>query len=734
MSKGSSGSAATASLKNLAPAQKPLGAKRVTEAGAAIATVAIVLMLVVPLPHWLLDFLLVLNITLALGVLMLTFYVKRALDFSAFPSLLLLVTLLRLALNVSATRLILGTADAGAVIAAFGTFVIGGNFVVGIVVFIVLVVIQFVVITSGAGRVAEVAARFTLDAMPGKQMAIDAELNAGVIDEATARARRAEVAREADFYGAMDGASKFTRGDTIAAVVMIIVNILGGFAVGVLQRGMDLAAALQTYTLLTVGEGLVTQIPALLVSAASGLIVTRPGSHGADGAGNLGHELAAQIVSSPQALTMTAGVLGALALVPGLPKLPFLAAAVGLGWYSTHLSRRLRARPARAPAPPSPPENMVDLLPVDPLEVQLGYGLVCLADPKQGGDLLERITAVRRQIATEMGFVVPPIRVRDNVRLRGNQYLIRLRGVEIGGGELLPDHLLAMDAGAVSQSLPGIPAVDPAFGLPAIWVPAAQRTLAEVSGYTVADPTNVLVTHLSELVRRHAPEILTRQDVQTLLDAVRQHSPAVVEELVPQKLTLGQVQKALQSLLAERVCIRDLVTILEALADGAQLTTDPEFLTEGVRARLARTLTQQYAERLPVAADRPPSDGSRPSASRLPATDAESRGDAGDGGRLYCFTVHPTMEQTIVDSLRRTDQGTQLVLDPTIHQRIVDGVRRESERMVSLGHQPLVLCAPRIRPVLRQLVERAVPTLVALSYVEVAPGVAVESVGMVSLE
>jgi len=329
---------------------------------------------------------------------------------------------------------------------------------------------------------------------------------------------------------------------------------------------------------------------------------------------------------------------------------------------------------------------------------------------------------VRRQIATEMGFVVPPIRVRDNVRLRGNQYVIRLRGVEIGGGELLPDHLLAMDAGAVSQPLQGVRAVDPAFGLPALWVPASQRTLAEVSGYTVADPTNVLVTHLSELVRRHAPEILTRQDVQTLLDAVRQHSPAVVEELVPQKLTLGQVQRALQLLLAERVSIRDLVTILEALADGAQLTTDPEYLTEGVRARLARTLTQQYAEQAPA------------SGSQLPAARAAGRDLTPAGPRLVCFTVHPTVEQTIVDHLRRTDQGTQLVLDPTIHQRIVDGVRREAERMVGAGHQPLVLCAPRIRPALRQLVERAVPTLAALSYVEVAPGVTVESVGMVSLE
>jgi flagellar biosynthesis protein FlhA len=672
------------------------------EMGAAIAAVAIILMLVVPLPNWALDLLLATNITLALGILMLTFHVSSPLEFSSFPSLLLLVTLFRLALNVSATRLILGTGEAGSVIAAFGSFVIGGNYVVGIVVFIVLVVIQFVVITSGAGRVAEVAARFTLDAMPGKQMAIDAELNAGAIDEQTARQRRQEIAQEADFYGAMDGASKFVRGDAVAAVLMIVVNILGGLAVGVLQRGLDFAGAIQSYTVLTVGEGIVTQIPALLISAASGLMVTRPGARGAASeqkSSNLGKELSRQLVAHPEAMLISAGVLALMSLVPGLPKLPFLALAAAVGWSGNQLRLR-RLKPLAPPAlAPKPPENMADLLALDPLEVELGYGLVCLADPKQGGDLLDRITAVRRQIATEMGFLVPPIRVRDNVRLRGNQYSIRLRGVEIGTAELFPQQLLAMDTGGVSQTIPGIAAQDPAFGLPAVWVPTSQRTFAEVSGYTVVEPTNVLVTHLSELVRRHAPEILTRQDVQGLLDAVKSHSPAVIEELVPNLLTLGQVQKVLQLLLRERVSVRDLTTTLEAMADAASVSKEVELIAERVRQRLSRSLTKQHRE---------------------------------SDGRIYCFTLHPTAEQVLADGIQRTETGTQLAIEPTVRQQLIDGVRRQAERMVAAGHQPIALCAPRVRWALRQLAEEAVPTLVVLSYPEIAAGVEVEAVGMVT--
>ncbi len=660
----------------------------------AIAAVSIILMLIVPLPFWLLDGLIALNITIALGVLMLTFYVTKPLEFSSFPSMLLLLTLFRLALNVASTRLILADGEAGSVIHAFGTFVVGGNFVVGVVVFTILVVIQFVVITHGAGRVAEVAARFTLDAMPGKQMAIDAELNAGVIDEETARERRGEVNREADFYGSMDGASKFVRGDAIAAVVMIVVNILGGFAIGMLQRNMDVMQAIDTYARLTIGEGLVSQVPALLISAASGLIVTRTA-----GKESLGKELGSQLVARPQALLICSGLLLLLAMVPGLPKLPFLSLAAAVGYAGW----QIRKKQNLPPPPPAPvekaPENLTDLLGVDPLEVELGYGLVCLADVKSGGDLLDRVTSVRRQIASEMGFVVPPIRVRDNVRLKATQYVVRLRGAEIGGGELHPDQLLALDTGNISQQVPGIPTEDPSFGLPALWISKGQRTFAEVSGYTVVDPSSVMITHLAELLRRHAPEVLGRQDVQELLNAVKAHSPAVVEELIPGLLTLGQVQKVLQMLLRERVSIRDLSLILEALADGAALSREPEFLAEQARQRLARTLTSSVVNQ---------------------------------EGRLYCFTLHPAVEQTLADNLRKTDAGAQVALDPTTMQRMMQAIQEQCERMMLAGHQPVALCSSRSRLAMHQISQRVVPSLVVMSYSEIVAGTPVESVGMVS--
>ena len=663
------------------------------EGGGAMAAVSIILMLVVPLPHWALDVFLALNITLALGILMMTFYIKKSLEFSSFPSLLLLVTLFRLALNVSATRLILGTGHAGAVISAFGTFVIGGNFVVGIVIFIVLVVIQFVVITSGAGRVAEVAARFTLDAMPGKQMAIDAELNSGAIDELTARQRRQDVSREADFYGAMDGASKFVRGDAIASVVMIVINILGGFGVGMLQRGLDLSAALQTYTILTVGEGIVTQVPALLISAASGLLVTRSASET-----NLSMELGKQVMAHPHAIYISAGSLFFLGLAPGLPKIPFALLAGAVAYYGYRVQLQRNAPPPPPPPAAKAPENLNDLLTVDPLEVELGYALVCLADPKQGGDLLERVTAARRQIASELGLIVPPIRVRDNVRLRGNQYTIRLRGQEIGGSELMPGQFLALEGGGEVQPLPGTPTQDPAFGVPAVWIAANQRMMAEVSGYTVVDPINILVTHLMEQLRRYASEILSRQDTQSLVENVRRAAPAVADELIPGLMTLGQVQKVLQILLRDRVSIRDLATILEALTDAATSTRDPEVLAEHVRFRLARQLTHQYVE-----AD----------------------------GRLYCMTLHPSVEQILMDNFRRSDVGTQITLDPATQERLGIAIRRQAERMAAAGHVPLLMCAPRLRSAIRPLIERSVPTLIVLSYAEITSGVAVESLGMV---
>ena len=677
------------------PLQAPRDKKVIVEATTAIGAVGIILMLVLPLPEWILDSFLALNITVALGVLMMTFYIEKPLEFSSFPSMLLLVTLFRLSLNVSATRLILGTGQAGSVIAAFGTFVIGGNYLVGIVVFLILVVIQFVVITSGAGRVAEVAARFTLDAMPGKQMAIDAELNSGAIDEATARARRSEVAREADFYGAMDGASKFVRGDAIAAVVMIVVNIIGGLVVGILQRGMDITAALQSYTILTVGEGIVTQIPALLISASSGLLVTRTA-----GQTTLGAELGQQVLAKPQALYIVAGALAMMSLAPGLPKPAFLiiAAGVALGAFTLQKQRRTAAASVPlAPTATKQPETMTDLLAVDPLEVELGYGLVCLADAKQGGDLLDRVTASRRQLASELGLVIPPIRVRDNVKLRGSQYVIRLRGQEIASGELFVGQFLALEGGEGAQPLPGTPAVDPAFGVPAVWIAASQRAVAEVSGYTVVEPVSVLTTHLTELLRRFAPELLGRQDTQSLLDNVKKSAPALIEELVPNLMTVGHIQRVLQLLLRDRISIRDLVSILEALADAAPSVRDPETLVDHVRSRMARQLTQQYAE---------------------------------NDGRLYCMTLHPAAEQNLLERVRLGD-GV-LAVAPDEQRRMVDAFKLQAENMVRFGHRPLLLCPPRLRAQVRSLTEIGIPTLVVLSYAEIAQNVPVESLGMVN--
>ena len=556
-------------------------------AGAAVMIVA---MMILPLPEWILDGLLCFNITLALVVLLVTIYSVEPLDFSSFPSLLLLLTLFRLALNISATRLILLNASAGAVISAFGQVVVGGNYVVGIVVFILLIIIQFVVITNGAGRVAEVAARFTLDAMPGKQMAIDADLNAGTIDEMEAQRRRTKIAREADFYGAMDGASKFVRGDAIAAIIMIIVNILGGFGVGMLKGGgkLDIVSVLQTYTLLTVGEGLVTQIPALIISTATGLMVTKSGSEH-----SLGTDLASQIFSQPKAIAIVAGVFSIMALVPGIPKMPFLfiAALAGMVAYFLMQSNKasiksaVDARSKEATAP-KPPENMVDLIGIDPLELEIGYGLVPMADPKQDGELLERITMVRRQAAMDLGLIVPAIRVRDNVQLGPNQYCVKLRGVEIANGEIFPGQLMAMNPGTVTQTVRGVATKEPAFGLPATWISEATRFEAEMAGYAVVDPLTVLITHLTEVVRKNAGEILSRQDTQVLLDAVKETSPSVVSELVPTLLGVGEVQSVLQNLFVERVSIRDLATILETLADFAKLTKDVDILTEYVRQRL----------------------------------------------------------------------------------------------------------------------------------------------------
>lgn len=676
---------------------------RYSDVAIAVAAVTVVGMMILPMPHWLLDLMLCANIALALSILLVTMYTSLPLEFSSFPSLLLMTTLFRLALNISATRLILLHADAGAVISAFGSVVVGGNYVVGIVVFIILVIIQFVVITNGAGRVAEVAARFTLDAMPGKQMAIDADLNAGTIDEQEAQRRRKEVAREADFYGAMDGATKFIRGDAIAAIIMIIVNVLGGFVVGVVQRQMDLMQALQTYTLLTVGEGLVTQIPALLVSTATGLMVTKNGSER-----SLGWELISQVVSKPKAIGITAAIFALLVIVPGMPKLPLLMAAALVGLVAYFLAQnekraemesKMRAAREQHEAPKAP-ESMTELIGVDPLTLEIGYGLIPLADPKQGGELLDRITMIRRQAATDMGMLVPAIRVRDNVQLGANEYVLKLRSIELAQGEIYPEQYLAMNPGSATERLTGIETTEPAFGLPATWISEGQKMFAEIAGYTVVDPVTVLVTHISELIMRHAAELLTRQETQELIDAARAEAPTVVSELVPEQLGIGDIQKVLQNLLAERVPLKDIVLILEALADYAGATKDTDVLTEYVRQRLSRTICRQHQ---------------------------------GADGKLTVFSFHPSVEQMIVENVRQTELGMRLVLDPGTVDQLLRAMRDQMERLAERGHAPIALCSPRTRMHIRGLVEQSFPNLTVLSYAEIAPDIDVDSIGLVTL-
>ncbi len=656
----------------------------------AVAVVATLAMMVIPLPPFLLSLLLSLNLTLALVILLATIYTGEALAFSSFPALLLIITLFRLALNVSSTRLILLHGYAGEVIQRFGEFVVGGNPVVGFIVFLILVVIQFVVITRGAERVAEVAARFTLDAMPGKQMAIDADLNAGLIDEREARRRRQEIEREADFYGAMDGASKFVRGDAIAGLVIIAINIVGGFIVGVLQQGLPWAEALRKYTLLTVGDGLVTQIPALLISTAAGLLVTRAASDS-----HLAEDVARQVTAHPRGLAIAAGTLAVLGVMPGLPKVPFLALAAFFGALALVVREAGRAAERAAPPPAPPreshtPESVLQLLPLDPLEIELGYGLLSLADPERGGDLMDRVGLVRRQVALELGFVVPLVRVRDNMQLPPNKYVIKLRGAEVARGEIVPERLLALNPGAAAEEVPGIETADPVFGLPARWVAPEDRQRAELAGFTVVEPSAVLATHLTHVIRTHAHELLGRQEVRQLLDTVRQTNAALVEELVPNLLGTGEVQKVLQNLLREGVSIRDLVTILEALADWAPVTRDPERLTEAARQALRRHISRD-----------------------LPLQD----------GKLLALTLDPALEEKLAPGP---------VQDPELVRRVLASLEEEGRKLVARGVEPVVVCSPPARPHFKRLTERAVPNLKVVSYSELAGDVSVEVVGTVT--
>ncbi len=668
----------------------------------ALAIITIVIMMIIPLPTMLLDLLLCLNITLALVIVMVSIYNVEALDFSVFPSLLLITTLFRLALNVSSTRLILLEGYVGEVITSFGNFVVGGNAVVGFIVFVILIIIQFIVITKGAERVAEVAARFTLDAMPGKQMAIDADLNQGAITDAQARERRLKIQNEADFYGAMDGASKFVKGDAVAAIIIIMINIFGGFIIGMVQRNLTLTQALSNYTLLTVGEGLVNQIPALLVSTATGIIVTRAASDS-----NLGHDLISQLFRNHRVFFIAAGVLFLFSIIPGLPGIPFFALSL-LAFLVAYNLRKSEMKTeetetvtqqAKAKDDIKKPENIISLLQVDPMELEIGYSLIPLVDTGQGGDLLERIVMIRRQCALELGLVVPTIRIRDNIQIKPNAYIIKLKGIEIAKGELLLDHYLAMNAGTVFEEIPGIETTEPAFGLPALWISEEQREQAELNGYTVVDAVSVLATHLTEVIKMHADEILGRQETQNLVDNVKKTNASVVDEVVPELMSVGEIQKVLANLLRERVSIRDMATILEVLADYARATKDTEILTEYVRHALARQITQQNIQ----------------------------------NNVLPCITLDPGIENKIAGAVQRTDRGSYVSLDPDTMQKLLQSLNEALQKLTNMGYQPIALTSPAVRLYFRKLVERSVPGIIILSHAEIEQSVEIQVLGVVKI-
>lgn len=670
----------------------------------SVGVVAIIMVMVLPLPRLMLDLLLSFDITLSVVILLVGLQVRRPIEFSVFPSILLMMTLFRLSLNIASTRLILlhgneGVGAAGEVIRAFGAFIVGGNYTVGLVVFTILVIINFVVVTKGAGRVAEVAARFTLDAMPGKQMSIDADLNAGVINEAEARRRRREITEEADFYGAMDGASKFVRGDAIAAVIIILVNILGGLAIGILQQGMSPGVAAQTYTLLTVGEGLVAQIPALIVSTAAGIVVTRAASET-----DLGGEMARQLLMSSKAVGIAAGILLMLGLMPGLPHVAFLVLGSGVAWIAYHLRRQeqVQAAPTPAPVAAKVEEGVTRVTPLDLMEVQVGYGLIGLVEGTQGTALLDRIKALRRQFAESMGFVVPPIHIRDNLQLRPNEYAIILKGVEVAKADVMPGHLLAIDPGTGQRGLvQGIETKEPAFGLPALWVPEDAREQAQIAGYTVVDASSAIATHLSELIKRHGHELLGRQEVQALLDEVGNAHPKLVEELIPTLLPLGTVVRILGNLLKEGIPIRDLRSILEAISDHAANTKDAEILTEYARQSLARTITKQY--------------------------------QAPDG-TLQVITLDPRLDRSLADQVAALPPGAALNLDPTLSHQLLSNLKQAAERVAARGQQPIILCSQGVRRHLRRLSDRLLHSVPVMGLNEVDSFVRLQSLDIVRID
>lgn len=669
-----------------------------------LSVILIVAMLIIPFPSWLLSVLIMVNISLALLVLLNTMNMTEPLQFSVFPSLLLLLTLFRLGLNVSTTRSILSKGEAGGVVETFGTFVVGGNVVVGMVVFLILIIIQFVVITKGSERVSEVAARFTLDAMPGKQMSIDADLNAGMISEQQARERREKVSREADFYGAMDGASKFVKGDAIAGIIIVIINLIFGIVIGMTQQGMAIGDAANKFSLLTVGDGIVSQIPALLISTATGIVVTRAASDG-----NLGVDITSQLLAYPKMLYVAAAtifLLGVFTPINDILTIPIAALMVFGGYTFSRIpepdkQQLLESEEEIQMDEMKSPESVVNLLNVDPIEFEFGYGLIPLADTNQGGDLLDRIVMIRRQLAIELGLVIPVVRIRDNIQLQPNEYRLKIKGNEMARGELLLDHYLAMSPGVDDESVEGIDTIEPSFGLPAKWITEEMKEQAEIFGYTVVDPPSVVSTHITEIIKANAHELLGRQETKQLIDHLRESYPILVEEATPNPLSVGEIQKVLGKLLKENVSIRNLPIIFETLADYGKVTTDTEILAEYVRQALARQITTQY--------------------SRM-------------GETLKVITLSGRIEKLIADGVQQTEHGNYLSLDPAVSQGILESVANQVEQLSLLEQTPIILCSPAVRMYVRQMTERYFAQIPVLSYNELEANVEVQSVGVVNVE
>lgn len=677
---------------------------RARDLSVLLSVILIVAMLIIPFPSWMLSILIIINISLALLVLLTSMNMQEPLQFSIFPSLLLLLTLFRLALNVSTTRSILATGDAGGVVHTFGTFVVGGNVVVGFVVFLILIIIQFIVITKGSERVSEVAARFTLDAMPGKQMSIDADLNAGMISETQARERREKVSREADFYGAMDGASKFVKGDAIAGIIIVLINLIFGFIIGMTQHGLGFQEALSKFTLLTVGDGIVSQIPALLISTATGIVVTRAASEG-----NLGTDITKQLFAYPKMLYVTGGTIFLLGLFTPIHDLltVSISSFLVIGGYmiSKNKDQEIQLEPESEEEVQvedlKSPESVVTLLNVDPIEFEFGYGLIPLADTNQGGDILDRIVMIRRQLAIELGLVIPVVRIRDNIQLQPNEYRLKIKGSEMARGELLLDHFLAMSPGYDDDSIEGIDTVEPSFGLPAKWISEDMKDQAEMQGYTVVDPPSVVSTHITEVIRRNAHELLGRQETKQLIDHLKESYPILVEEVTPNPLSVGDIQKVLAKLLKENVSIRNLPIIFETLADFGRMTTDTDLLTEYVRQSLARQITNQYIVQ---------------------------------GETMKVVTLSGRVEKFVADGVQQTEHGNYLSIDPNVSQSIIESIAKQIETVSIQEQAPILLCSPAVRMYVRQLIERYFPQVPVLSYNELEANVEVQSVGVVNID